>query len=186
MRAVAERAGVAPMSIYTHVEDKEQLFDLMYIELMARLYADAGHANWQAELISMCHQIRQTLLQHPRWAPLVSRPAPPLSVPLRERMLGLMTADGLELDEAFWAIAHGALMSIGYALVELDSRDAQGSSKLATRFERLKHWAKQPEVEGADPLTRAALEKVGRFDLGAVFARAIRVYVSGLEACRKA
>jgi len=184
IRAVAKRADVAPMSIYTHVQNKEELFDFMYLEVTARLYADAGHPTWQAEYISMCHQVRQTLLLHPRWAPLLSRPAPPLSIPLRERMLALMTADGLSLDDAFGAISHGALSSIGYALVELTFRDSEGSSSLVKRFEKLKQWAEQPAADKPDPLTRAAVTKASRFDLSAVFARSIRIYVSGLEAGR--
>ena len=124
IRAVAKRADVAPMSIYTHVENKKQLFDFMHTEVMLRLYADTGHLTWQAEYVSMCHQVRQTLLRHPRWAPLLSRPVPSMAVPIRGRMLALMTADGLQPDEAFSAISHGALMSIGYALVELSA--AQG------------------------------------------------------------
>ena len=184
IRAVAKRADVAPMSIYTHVKNKEQLFDFMYSEVMRRLYADAGHPTWQAEYVSMCHQVRQTLLHHPRWAPLLSRPAPAISVPLRERMLALMTADGLALDEAFSAISHGALMSIGYALVELNFRDAAGSSSLANRFERLKQWAEQPVADESDRLTRAAIARATRFDLSALFAPSIGIYVSGLETCR--
>ena len=184
IRAVAKRADVAPMSIYTHVKNKEQLFDFMYAEVVHRLYADAGHPTWQAEYLSMCHQVRRTLLRHPRWAPLLSRPAPPMSVPLRERMLALMTADGLPLDEAFSAISHGALMSIGYALVELNFRDGDGGASLAKRFERLRQWAEQPAADESDRLTRAAIVRTNRFDLSALFAPSIRVYVSGLEAFR--
>jgi AcrR family transcriptional regulator len=184
IRAVARRANVAPMSIYTHVQSKDQLLDFMYQEVALRLYADAGHPTWQAEYVSLCHQVRQTLLQHPRWAPLLARPAPPMSVPLRERMLALMTADGFSLDEAFSAISHAGLTSIGYALVELNFRDAEGSSSLVKRFERLRKWAEQPAVDNSDRMTRAAVTKTSRFDLSALFARSIRVYVSGLEACR--
>lgn len=181
IRGVARRANVAPMSMYTYIDDKEHLLDLMYADLMDRLYADAGHPTWQAELVSMCHQVRQTLLEHPRWATLFSRPAPPLAVALRERLLALMAADGIPVEEAFWSITHGSLMSIGYALVELSFRTEDGSSILATRLDRLKAWAAASASAAANPATRAAVANAQRFDLSTVFARAVRVYVASLE-----
>ena len=186
IRAVAERADLAPMSVYSRVDNKEHLLDLMYQEVALRLYADSGNATWQAEYAVLCQQIRRTLLQHPNWVPLLARPAPAMSVPLRDRLLDLMTHDGFSIEQAFGAINHAGLMCIGFALVELTFRDATGASALEKRYERLEQWTQEVENDGPDSLTRIAVARAGRFDLEAQFTQAIRICISGLEAQRGA
>ena len=182
LRAVARRVGVAPMSLYTHFANKDELLDLMYAEVARRLYADAGHSTWQAEFVALCHQVRRVLLQHPRWTSLLSRPAPPLRVPLRERLLALLTSDGVPVREAFIAVSNAGLVSLGLTLVELTLRDSEGKSSLETRFYRLKNQSERPSPNGEDPLTHKAVAESDRFDLSDNFDAAIRAFIAGVAA----
>jgi AcrR family transcriptional regulator len=134
IRLVAAAVGVAPMSLYTHFSKKEQLLDLMFQEVTLRLYADAGQPTWQAELTSLCHQIRSVLLEHPRWVPLLHRPAPSTAVPLRERLLPLMASEGISEADALTALASAGFVSIGLTLVELSFKAPDGKSSLTARF----------------------------------------------------
>jgi len=184
IRAVAKRIGVPPMSLYTHFASKQELLGLMGTEVARRLYADAAHVAWEAEVASLCHQVHRLLLEHPRWTPLLSWPLPAMSAPLRERLLALMTSDGVPLADAFTAVANAGLISLGLTLVEITLRDAAGNSSLVKRFERLKECCEQAPFGAQNPLTRAALSKVGRFDANDNFAATIRLFIEGVKATR--
>jgi TetR/AcrR family transcriptional regulator, tetracycline repressor protein len=183
IRAVAAEAGVPPMSLYSHFANKDALLDLMYAEVACRLYADAEFATWQAAVEGLCHQIRRLLLEHPEWLPLLSRPAAPLAVPLRERILRLLTAAGLAPEEALASITRASLISIGLVMVELAFCEPGGDSRLAERFDRLKKAAvDDPSFAHEDPVTRSAFARMRALDLGESFARSIEIFILGLEA----
>jgi len=185
LRGVARRVGAPPMSLYSHFAKKAELLDLMYADVARRLYADAGHSTWQAALVALGHQVRRVLLHHPGRAPLLARTAPPPSiVPLRERLLVLLTKDGVPLKDAFVAVSNAGLVALGLTLVELSLRDSQGNSSLEGRFERLKSSSQPPSDTGEDPLTREAVNGSGRFDLSDNFGAAIEAFVAGVAASR--
>ncbi len=181
IRSVAKLVGAPPMSLYSHFSSKEDLLDMMYAGLAARLYEDDGNPTWQAELLALCRRVRGLLLAHPRWAPLLSRPAPPLAVPMRERVLKLMVADGLREDDAFRALSSAVLTSIGLALMEDALRRPDGASAVQQRFDDLKDWyASQPDQTNS--VTRSALSKVGPRVLDETFEFTVSSLVGGFEA----
>jgi len=184
IRALAERVGAPPMSLYSHFRSKDELLDLLGAEVARRLYTDTGNATWETELISLCHHVHGLLLQHPGWLPLLSRPLPAMSVPLRERLLALMTGDGIPLNEAFAAVSLAGLVAIGLSLVELTLRDADGSFSVTKRFKQLKQWSEKPSFAGENPLTSAALADVGDFDPNANFSAAIHTFIGGIKPAR--
>ena len=63
------------MTLYTHFDNKGELLDLMYAEVARQLYEDKGNPTWQAELLAVCRHYRAKLVEHPKWAPLLARPA---------------------------------------------------------------------------------------------------------------
>jgi AcrR family transcriptional regulator len=183
IRAVARAVGAPPMSLYRHFASKEELLDLMYGELARRLYADAAQSTWQAELFFLCHQVRHVLTAHPRWAALLSRPASPMAVPLRERLLKLMVGDGMSTGNAFAALSAAILTSIGLALVDITLNGPDGQSSVAKRFERLKAWV-ESSSDAQDPITRSAISRLPRFDMNDNFTFAVRALIVGLESKR--
>ena len=180
IRAVAALVGAPPMSLYTHFANKEELLDLMYAEISRRLYADSGQATWQAELSALAFHIRSTLLAHPHWTPLLSRPAPPASVPVRERVLTLMVAAGMPAREALDGLSSAILVALGLVLVELTFLDPDGVSRLSRRFDTVKaEFAERGDAAG-EPTTRAALAGPARFDFDKSFASSLETLIVGL------
>jgi AcrR family transcriptional regulator len=181
IRAVARQVGAPPMSLYSHFANKEQLLDLMYGEIVRRMYLDQDHSTWQSELFALCQHIRGLLLEHPNWTELLSRPAPPLSISVRERILGMMVSDGLPPAVAFQALSGAVLSSMGFVLAELTLRTSTGESSIEQRYERLREWS---ETADDAPVTSSAVAKTGRFDLDAVFLFALRAMVQGISVPR--
>ena len=180
IRAVSNAVGAPPMTLYTHFANKNELLDLMYAEVSRRMYAYQGHSTWQAEILALCHRIRSLLTEHPRWAVLLSRPAPPLAVPLRENVLRLMVADGMLATEALMSLSSAVLATIGLVLVDQSLAKPDGGSTIDDRFERLKEWVETPS--GQDNVeTRVALSKHEKFELDYLFQFFVSALIAGLE-----
>jgi AcrR family transcriptional regulator len=183
IRAIAEIVGAPPMSLYSHFANKEELLDLMYAAVAQRMYEDDGHPTWQVQLFALCRRVRRILKGHPNWAPLLSRPSPPLAVPLRERVLALMVADGLPEQEAFRALSSAVLVAMGLTLVEITLTGTDGKSAVQQRFERMKKWFDaQPKNDRS--VSRTAISKVGEDVLDDVFESSIGALVRGFEVGR--
>ncbi len=177
IRSVARQVGAPPMSLYSHFANKEELLDLMYGEVVRRLYPDQGQATWQDELLALCRHMRGVLLEHPNWTPLLARPVVPTNVPVRERILSLMTADGMAPDVAFAAMSGAALSTTGLVLTELALRNPERTSDIEKRYERIREWASTAEEA---PATRAGMVRP-KFDLERVFLFTLRALIRGLE-----
>jgi AcrR family transcriptional regulator len=181
IRAVAGEVGAPPMSLYTHFANKEELLDLMYLELSRRLYADSGRDTWQAELSMLARHVRETLLAHPRWAPLLSRRALPVVVPVRERILRLMVESGMPSQVALSSLSSAVIVTVGLVFVELAFLEPGGTSSLAARFDGLKGLFEGERAAQFEPVTREALTGAARFDFGTTFEVAIGTLIAGLE-----
>jgi AcrR family transcriptional regulator len=181
IRAVAAAVDCPPMSLYSHFANKEELLDLMYAEVALRLYADSEHDTWPAALEALCHQIRGVLLDHPRWLPLLSRPVFATVVPLRERILRLMSA-AFTPEDALSSVTNAALMALGLTTVELTFREPGGASALARRFERLREMTSDAIATETHPVTQTAFSKMRQLDMSQNFADCVSMFVGGLRA----
>lgn len=124
MRKLARAVGVPPMSLYLHFPSKEKLLDLMYQEIASRLYADLNDESpWQSGLGVLCQRTRTMFLAHPEWVRLLTRPAVPAAVPLRERLLEQMLAAGIPAKDALGCIVSANFVALGLALGQLAFRD---------------------------------------------------------------
>lgn len=184
IRAVAAAVSAPPMSLYTHFANKEELLDLMYLEVSHRLYWDSGEPTWQAELLALSRHVRMTLLAHPRWTPILSRaapPAPPSRVSGRERLLKLMVDDGLSPEVALSGVSAGVLGAIGLVLLEVTFRAEDGESTLGRRFERLRTWFDEHQVPEVEPTTRQAFARAPGFQMEHVCEFSVQTLIAGLE-----
>jgi len=141
IRAVARQVGAPPMSLYTHFASKEALLELMVGEIVRHLCQDDGHPTWQAALEGLCRRIYAALHDHPHWAPLLSRSMHQSDVPIRERVLALMVADGMAAEQAFRLMSSAVLSTTGLVIAEHMLRATDGSSAVATRYETLRRWS---------------------------------------------
>jgi TetR/AcrR family tetracycline transcriptional repressor len=179
IRAVAQRVGAPAMSLYTHFANKEELLNLMYAEIAFRIYADGEHQTWQDGLRALCFQVRDGLLAHPKWIALLTRPAIPLAVPLRERILNLMDTAGIPADAAISTVTRAALWALGLTMVELSFQKPNGASSLTDRLEGLRSWSATGPTQEA--VTRSAFAKMRPLDLKNTFSDLVHVFVTGHE-----
>ncbi|OIK23731.1 TetR/AcrR family transcriptional regulator C-terminal domain-containing protein [Streptomyces malaysiense] len=134
MRRVAAELGVATMSLYRHVADKDDLLTRMLDTVIARhpLPADPPR-DWRAAIELAARRLWDQFRRHPWLAPALSVTRPQLvtsALPYSEWTLSVLRSRGLDLPTAF--TAH--LMLFNYArgiAVNLESeREAEAYSGL--------------------------------------------------------
>jgi len=67
MRALARALGVAPMALYKHVTNKEDLLDGMIDVVFGEVEFPSGGADWRTAMNQRAMSMRDALLRH-RWA----------------------------------------------------------------------------------------------------------------------
>ncbi len=80
MRKVADRVGIAPMSLYTYVDSKAALIDLMMDRVLGEVPRDTGHReseSWRARLEGIAGDLLAHYARHP-WVLQVDTSRPPL------------------------------------------------------------------------------------------------------------
>ncbi|MFI1364925.1 TetR/AcrR family transcriptional regulator C-terminal domain-containing protein [Streptomyces griseochromogenes] len=186
MRRVAAELGVATMSLYRHVADKDDLLMRMMDTAIAEhpLPADPP-AGWREAIELAARQLWDLFRRHPWLAPALSVTRPQMitsALPYSEWMLGTLHAHGLDLHSAF--TAH--LMLLNYArgiAVNLEAeREAEAHSGLDSE-----EWMDTQEpallailATGRFPaLSRLAMTGYD-FDLDAVFEFGLQRLLDGL------
>jgi AcrR family transcriptional regulator len=117
MRNLGQALGVEAMSLYNHVDNKEDVLDGLVevvvgeiIAAVAEIEPLAGAAGWKDVMRRRILAAREVLLRH-RWAPdvLESRTdIPPSLLPYYDSVLKLMREAGFSLD-----LAHHAMHALG-------------------------------------------------------------------------
>lgn len=181
IRAVATEARTPPMSLYSHFAKKEDLLDLMYEQVCQQIYPSPGYDTWQAALTRFCHNLRELLLAHPAWVPLMSRPAPVLALPGRERILQLMTQAGLPAEQSMSILSSAGMFGLGLVMVELSCRQGDTVSGLAKRYENLRASSDDAEFAAKNPITRLALKSAPSLDLSENYRNMVDAFVAGLD-----
>ena len=126
LRAVAARLGVAPMTIYGHVANAEELIDLVVGASVAAAVAasradPAGHRrDGRTALVAFAGGFRDLLLQHPavleayRRSPVQDQ----TGLAVTERIVASLVADGLDHDAAIEAYAAVYAYVVGFVSLE--------------------------------------------------------------------
>ncbi|WP_423182243.1 TetR/AcrR family transcriptional regulator [Arthrobacter sp. NyZ413] len=110
MRNLAQELGVAPMALYKHVANKEELLDGMVSVVVAEIDPPATGPDWKCGVRERVLSARRALLRHP-WAPQVieSRTqAPPIVLDYMNSLIGMFLAGGLSAD-----LTHHAMHALG-------------------------------------------------------------------------
>jgi AcrR family transcriptional regulator len=181
IRALAAEVGAAPMSLYSHFSNKDQLYDRMFERVAHQLFAASGKPTWQEELEAGARTARSLLLRHPHWLPLVTRvTVPPFSLGLYDRVLRLMSKESRSPEAAMLAIASVMSFTLGLVLVERMMTAKEGVvvpiqqlrivSKMLSRLRR-----------GIYPGIAATAAKFDRWSFDRVFDVGIRSLIVGIE-----
>ena len=121
IRSLAAGLGVAPMALYRHVRDKDDLL----IEVTDRLLADAWRprarpSNWKAWVTDVAERLRNLLVTQPAALHVYLR-QPVTSSAAIARMdatLGVLRGAGLTPEDASRAYAAIQTYTIGFAALE--------------------------------------------------------------------
>jgi TetR/AcrR family transcriptional regulator, tetracycline repressor protein len=131
MRGIAGELGVEPMSLYSYVANRDELFDQVVERVVdelshdpqVRLRPDEG---WRAYLAGMAHGVRRYAIGHAHAFPLVAtRPseAPWVNPPLRslrwiEAFLSGLRSEGFTDEQVLFAYRTFNSFLLGYLLLE--------------------------------------------------------------------
>ena len=180
VRGVAEELQRPPMSLYTHLDSKQELIDLSFERLVERLFEHhVARASWQAEVEGCCRHVRRVLLDHPNWIALLTRVRVPVTgLRAYEHLLGLMTSDGFRPHAAMFAFS--ALMShaVGSVLVE---RLMAGHPSIPEQRMRLVRDVVAGRPKGSYPLIASVASKFDRWTFDRVFDVGLHSLVTGLD-----
>lgn len=121
MRQLAEMLGVAPMALYRHVANKDDLIDAMVDVVFGEIGLPSGGTDWKTAMRQRAISLRDVLLRH-RWAIglMESRRSPgPANLRHHDAVLGKLRAAGF--DVAMAAHAYSLLDSYiyGFALTKM-------------------------------------------------------------------
>jgi AcrR family transcriptional regulator len=184
MRAVADRVGSSPMTLYTYVPGKAELLDLMLDALYLAMprVPWSRRQGWRTRLRAVAEANHALFEAHP-WAARVSTARPPLGPGLMAKYEHELAAlDGLGLGAVEMDAALGFLLAFvqGAAVAAQDAAsatvesgdDASWWAEVAPLLERL-----------VDPAAYPLADRVGTAvgaELGAAFDPE-RAYAFGLE-----
>jgi AcrR family transcriptional regulator len=127
MRRIAKELQVGVMSLYWHIESKEELHRLMLETVQAEIEAADPSGDWRADLTVYARNTRAAMHRHP-WAIDYIGAGPP-SGPNDARNADQLVAalDGLGLDAVttLWALMTVSTYVIGAALREIQEMRSQ-------------------------------------------------------------
>jgi AcrR family transcriptional regulator len=200
MRAVAEDLGTGPMSLYTHVRNKDDLLEgvagLAFERLKMGLIA-AG--SWQERIAAWMHSMRDQLLRHPELMELFGRQqhGSPLLLRTCSTLAEILSEAGLEVPAAVEA-AQGLIWSVlGFMLLDTGSTRAAASeapevqhAKALSSLSDEERASIEPLVPPRDlpPVRACCLRCANRSWLatwGTVFHTAVRATASRARVARK-
>lgn len=181
IRALATELRIPPMSLYTHFANKERLYDLMFEEVVHRLFVTAEKGTWQEELEAGCRHAREILVQHPNWFPLLTRIAiPPLTLKLYDRLLELMSKDGYAPEAVMLAVSSAMSFTLGLLLVER-MMTAHRAEPIPVQQLRLVKELVPRMSEGMYPWLQKATPSFDRFSFEMIFDVGLRSLLAGIE-----
>jgi len=196
MRSLGQGLGVEAMSLYHHVNGREDLLDAMVDQLVAQVRVDPETAlgpsdGWQAYLQVLARSVHGLAVEHPLAFPLVAtrHPAaawlrPPLrSVAVVEDFLVAMTSRGLDDRAAVHVYKVFTSFLLGYLLLEV----AAAGASTGPVEEPLDEGASRVANEGAEldlddyPTVMRLRHQLARDDAEEQFERALEAVLDRLD-----
>lgn len=130
MRAIAAKLGRAPMSLYRHVGNREDLTELMYDAALGELkLAAVPDTGWRNSLADLARDLRRLYHRHPWISRLGQRPTlGPNSIRLLEHSLACVDDLGLSIDSMTDMVGATLQFTRGFVEEELAESDSQAHS----------------------------------------------------------
>jgi AcrR family transcriptional regulator len=135
MRALAERCGVATMTLYRHVRTKEDLLGALADRVLGDLALPAPRrrSTWQDEIRGVFRAVHDLLLEHPELVEIAARQHVAGEAAYRgaEVVLGALRRAGIEGEAA--ASAFATLFAFTLGFVQQQAQSAAEGASLARR-----------------------------------------------------
>jgi AcrR family transcriptional regulator len=183
MRRLADRLGVAPNALYTHVRGKADLIDGLIDQVYADLTLELDHSgDWTQQLATLSQDVRAHLLAHPAVVPFaLQRPGlGPHSLRLGEAIYDILRPAGFS-DQAVVGTVYALLTYIlGFVALEVPraGTDPQTSDEYVRRI-----WAFFAALPpGEFPHTVELAAQLARISTDDQFQFGIRTFIAGLNA----
>jgi AcrR family transcriptional regulator len=170
MRRIARELGAGVMSLYWHVESKEELLDLMLESIETEIEVPEPSGDWRADLGAFAHRTRAAMSRH-RWAMefIGGRPpSGPNDARNLERLLGLL--DGLADDRLTMDIFGAVATYVTGAVM----REAQ-ERRVQRDQERAAAGLTEEEIQAEHERYRKWFEASGRYP------RIVRLMEAGVD-----
>jgi AcrR family transcriptional regulator len=122
MRTLAEELGVAPMALYRHIANKEDLVDAMVDVVFSEIDLPASTAGWKTAMRQRAISAREVLSRH-RWAIglMESRTNPgPANLRHHDAVIGTLRAAGFTIPMAAHAYSLVDSYIYGFALTQMN------------------------------------------------------------------
>jgi AcrR family transcriptional regulator len=121
MRRIARDLRVGTMSLYWHVESKEELHQLMLETVHAEIEASPPSGDWRTDLAAYASNTRAALLRHPWAIDFVNTgpPSGPNDARNAERLIGSLDGLGLDAKTTMWILSALATYVMGAALRDI-------------------------------------------------------------------
>jgi TetR/AcrR family transcriptional regulator, tetracycline repressor protein len=183
MRRLADRLGVAPTALYTHVRGKADLIDGLIDQVYAGLTLNPDPTgDWTQQLTTLSQQIRAHLLAHPAVVPYaLQQPGlGPHSLRLGEAIYNILRPAGFS-DQAVVGTVYALLTYIlGFVALEIPraGTDPQTSDEFVRRMWAF--FAALPPGEFPHHVQLAPL--LARISTDEQFQFGIRTFLAGLDA----
>ena len=183
MRRLADRLGVAPTALYTHVRGKADLIDGLIDQVYAGLTLELDRSgDWTQQLTTLSQDVRDHLLAHPAVVPYaLQQPGlGPHSLRLGEAIYNVLRPAGFS-DQAVVGTVYALLTYIlGFVALEIPraGTDPQTSDEFVRRM-----WAFFAALPpGEFPHTVDLAAQLARISTDDQFQFGIRTFLAGLNA----
>jgi TetR/AcrR family tetracycline transcriptional repressor len=173
MPKLAKHLGVGVMSLYTHVDSKDDLLDAVVQHVLASLPAPSG-GDWQARLACHFRDLRATLVQHRGLGTVLAAKnvAVPAVFDLLEQRLCDLTASGVGDEEAAHLYYDLLVYTLGFVAWEIPRTRAMTRREYAKRWRNavdLLDEAEHPTIHRlVDALTTVASDRQFEGGLGRI------------------
>jgi AcrR family transcriptional regulator len=122
MRGLGARLGVAAMSLYRHLANRDAVLSAVVDHLVAQAAVDAAPGtSWRTAVRGFADRYRAVLLDHPRAVPLLA--THPVTVDtglaLMAGVLGAFEAAGVDRERALTVVQSVVVFTLGHALAQV-------------------------------------------------------------------
>jgi AcrR family transcriptional regulator len=184
MRTLAEELGVAPMALYRHIANKDDLVDAMVDVVFSEIDLPASTAGWKTGMRQRAISAREVLSRH-RWAIglMESRTNPgPANLRHHDAVIGTLRAAGFTTEMAAHAYSLVDSYIYGFALTQMNLPFNTSAEVAEVAQNMLQPFPLNEYPNLVEFITEHAM-KPG-YDYGDEFVYGLGVILDGLEKAR--